>query len=208
MQRVAVFGANGRVGFLVVMKLLLSGRYVTAFVHSDSHLPAHKNLRIVKGDIHDTSSVEDALEGATAVISTLGSWRTITKDILQSGMMHIIPEMQRLGIRRIISLTGSEARATGDNLTTVHKLAHFTASLLAGKILHDGEAHIRLLEESSLDWTVIRSPVMNIRGSEQYRLSTNRPFPIVTIHRHAVASAIIAQLNDLSHNKSAPFISR
>lgn len=208
MKRVTVFGANGRVGSLVVAKLLQNRLNVTAFVHSSSVLQAHKNLSIVRGDIHDARNVEEALVDSDAVISTLGSWATPKKDILQTGMAHIIPGMQSLGIKRIVSLTGSEARASGDALSSIHRLAHFAAKILAGKILQDGEAHIRMLEHSGLDWTVVRSPVMNTHGSEHYRLSLKRPLPIVSVHRHAVVSAIVAQLDDMSHNKSAPFISR
>lgn len=208
MKHVTVYGANGKVGSLVVQALLERGHSVTAFVHRSNGLVASAKLRIVEGDIHDAAAVDSALEGSDAVISALGSWGTSMKDILSSGMSGIIPAMQRRGIKRIISVTGAEARAHGDTLSLLHRLAHLGANLIARKILVDGEAHIRQLEASDLDWTVIRSPVMNGKGSSRYHLTTKRPFPWQTINRQAVADAMVQQLNDSHYAKSAPFITR
>lgn len=208
MKHITVYGANGKVGSLVVQGLLERGHSVTAFVHRSNGLVASDKLRIVEGDIHDTAAVDNALEGSDAVISALGSWGTPTKDILRSGMSGIIPAMQRRGIKRIISVTGAEARAHGDVLSFVHRIAHLGAAVAARKILVDGEEHIRQLEAGDLNWTVVRSPVMNGKGSSRYRLTTKRPFPWQTINRQAVADALVQQLNDSHYAKSAPFITR
>lgn len=207
-MQVTVFGANGRVGRLVVTELLRRGHRVTAFTHRHAELPADDRLQIVQGDIHDLVTVQRALVGSQAVISALGSWGTPSKDIVSGGMQAIIPAAENEGISRLVSLTGSEARLAGDELTLIHRLAHAAASLLAGRILRDGEAHLRLLSQSRLDWTVLRSPVMNTWGSSNFRVVTGRPLPWTTIHRQAVATALVNQLDDFSHNRTSPFIGR
>jgi putative NADH-flavin reductase len=208
MNRVTVFGANGRVGSLVVKELLAKGIHVTAFVHRAKGMTESDKLSIIEGDIHDADAVGRAVSGSGAVISALGSWGTPRKDIQRTGMMHIIPAMREHGIQRIVSLTGSEARAEGDALSVIHRLAHFAAAIGAGKILIDGEVHIKQLETSGLDWTVIRSPIMNERGTDEYTLNDRRPLPWRTINRHAVAGAMVAQLDDEGFVGKAPFINR
>lgn len=208
MKHVTVFGANGKVGSLVVEGLVARGHSVTAFVHRRRDETEHPQVRVVEGDIHDASAVDAALEGSDAVISALGSWHTPTKDILSSGMEAIVPAMERRGIKRIVSLTGAEARAGGDRLGLVHRVAHFAASLAAGKILKDAERHLKKLEASTLEWTVVRSPIMTAAGSSRYRLISKRPVPWSTINRQAVADALVQQLNDRHYNRQAPFITR
>lgn len=208
MKRVVVFGGSGKVGSLVVEGLLMRGHTVTAFVHRRGAVVGTHQLRIIEGDIHDEGAVASALEDADAVISALGSWHTPTKDILSSGMTTIIPAMEQRGIARIVSLTGAEARVQGDEAGLVHRIAHLGARIAAGKILEDAETHLRLLKESGLDWTVIRSPVMTVSEDMQYQLVAKRPYPWATIPRKAVAHALIQQLNDSHHSRSAPFITR
>lgn len=208
MKHITVYGANGKVGSLVVQGLLDRGHSVTAFVHRNTGLVASDQLRIVEGDIHDKAAVEAALEGSDAVMSTLGSWGTPTKDILRSGMTSLIPAMQARSIRRVVSLTGAESRAAGDAISLLHRVAHLGAAVIAGKILVDAEVHIKQLEKSDLQWTVLRSPIMNDKGSARYHLTTKRPYPWQTINRQAVADAMVQQLNDNHFAQKAPFITR
>lgn len=208
MKRIAVFGANGRVGSLVVNLLLEKGYAVTAFVYKDDGSLDTKSVRVVQGDVHDATAVKEALADADVVMSTLGSWGTPTKDIVSAGMRAIIPLMQQHGLKRVISLTGAESRALGDSLSLIHRVMYVGISIGAGKILRDGEDHIAQLEKSGLDWTVIRSPVMNETGSQNYTLSMSRCLPWQTIHRHAVARSLVDQLEATEFIGKSPFINR
>lgn len=205
-MQITVFGASGRVGRLVVATALERGYDVVAFVRSETHQKPHEHLRFVVGDIYNGTSVADAVVGSTAVISALGSWGTTKKDILTVGMQYIIPAMDANNIERIISLTGADARASGDTLGLIHRITHFFIRLGAGKILSDGEAHIRLLEQSGLAWTVVRSPIMNDSGLTAYSLQDRRPLPWTTIHRRAVSESLVDLLTDHSYDGRAPYI--
>lgn len=209
-EQVTVFGANGKVGSRVVAELLKRQYDVVAFVHSNGRLPDDPHLRVYQGDIYDAKSVDEALAGSSIVISALGSWGTPKKDILTAGMTNIIAGMQQRGISRIVSLTGSEARASGDHLGLIHRLMHLLLRVVAGKVLVDGERHIELLSQSRLDWTVIRSPIMTsdaVVPDYKYHLATRRPLPWATINRQLVALSIVDSVRDRTWNKQAPFIS-
>ena len=72
-MNVVVFGATGSTGRLVVEFALSAGHVVTAFVRDPKRMPlTHPHLRIVKGDAMDPASVASAVQGADAVICTLG----------------------------------------------------------------------------------------------------------------------------------------
>lgn len=207
-RRVTIFGANGNVGKLLVEFALARGYLVTAAVYGPQQLEEDPNLTIVHTDIYKPDHVARALKDADAVLSALGSWGTPREDVLSSAMDTIIPEMRRNGIRRVVSLTGADARAPGDHLSLSHRLTHALFSLFAGKVLRDGEDHISLLVASGLDWTVVRSPVMASRRRLDYKLTSSRPLPWQTISRQAVARAMVEQLSDATHLQQAPYLKR
>ena len=206
-DQITVFGANGRIGQLVVAALQAQNIRVIAAVHSHHSFTESDSLRVVKMDIYDSESVARALQGSSIVISTLGSWGTKHKDVLTVGMTNIIVAMQQQSISRIISLTGAESRAPGDTLGLVHRAMHLTLGITAGKILRDGEAHITLLTGSQLDWTVIRSPIMSdSKRAGHGQLTLKRPYPWQLVGRHLVVDAIVSCAVDELWVKQAPFI--
>lgn len=201
-----VFGANGHIGQLLVAYALSEGYAVRAFVHTHNTLPQHPDLTIIAGDIYNESDVTNAIAGSDAVLSALSSWGTARKNVLTSAMEYIVPAMKSQGITRIISLTGAEARARGDDFSVIHRLAHGLIALIGGAVLRDGEAHIQVLEQSGLDWVVIRSPIMNARANDIYTVNMSRPLPWASVSRQAVASAMIAELAHEHHSQQALYI--
>lgn len=71
MRKVLVTGGAGYVGCVLVPKLLDAGYEVIVYdlmLFGSDGLPAHPNLRVVKGDIRDTESFKQELEGVDSVI--------------------------------------------------------------------------------------------------------------------------------------------
>jgi putative NADH-flavin reductase len=208
-MQVTIFGANGRVGRLIVKLALDNGFDVNAFVHKNSDLPDHPKLKLINGDIYDGSAVENSIIGSNVVFSALSSWGTPNKDILSSGIKNIILAMDKNGVKRLVSLTGSDARAIGDNSSAIHRLSHSLINIIAGVVLKDGERHIKLLEASDLDWTVIRSSIMNDRGqTNSFKLTSKQPMPWSTINRGSIAVAMLQSIDEKKYFKKAPFIDR
>ncbi len=208
-MQITVFGATGKVGRIVVDEALKRGYKVVAFVHSSADLPKDKKLRIVNGDVYNPEAVIEAIKGSDAVISALGSWGTPNKDILKSGMQNIIPAMQQNNVKRIISLTGHGANAPGDKFELLHFVSRLMLVIAAPRILHDGEDHILQLAASKLDWTVVRSSLMEEHGNpNRFTLTLKRPLPLAMIHRKAVATSLVNLAENTDFNKQAPFILR
>lgn len=208
-MRITVFGASGKVGSRVVELALRRGYLVTAVVHSQDLFVPSNNLLVQRGDIYNMDDVAKSLRGTTAVISCLGSWGTAAKDVLSSAMRAVIPAMEEQGIGRIVTLTGNAAAAPGQKISRGH--AGWLGALKplgAGKVFRDGEEHMRLLANSRLDWTAIRSPIMNNLGGSSYVLD-KRPTPLwATVSRLSVATALLDQLDSDEFLGQAPFIRR
>jgi putative NADH-flavin reductase len=205
-MKIILFGASGKVGSYVTEELIKRGHTVTVFVHSSGNFSESNRLHIAHGDVHNLASVEAALRGNDAVISCLGSWGTERKDILSSAMNTIIPTMQKLGIKRIVTLTGSAARSPSDNRSLVQSMIRFTLMIFGKNILMDGEAHLRSLSSSNLVWTSVRSPIMQSMPTTHYVFNTTPPAIWATISRYSVVYAICDLIESNKFAKKAPFI--
>lgn len=209
-MRVTVFGASGKVGQFVTQRLLRDGHEVVVFVHKSPAVKETSRLTIIRGDIHNIDEVRQAVKDSNAVVSTLGSWGTHSQDIVSSGIENILTAMSESKTKRVVSLTGSDAVAESDTLSILDRLVHFCINLSpVHKILADGEKHIKRLENSESDWTVLRSPVMNNWGDrDRFSVSNVKPKPWETINRQSVANALVDLIDDKHYYYQAPYIKR
>jgi len=204
-MKILVLGASGKVGQKVVPLLLSEGHKVRAFVHNHNPFESAPNLEVIRGDVHKPDDMAKAIKGMDAVIGTLGSWGTATKDIQVSAMQNLIPAMRAAGIKRIVSLTGSGAYDPADKLT----ISKFIGRLVPLKVFKDGSRHISLLSESDLDWTVLRSPVMKESGDlKGYKIGEKWPGAFSTINRNSVARALVELVGSRNWVKKSPYIKK
>jgi nucleoside-diphosphate-sugar epimerase len=97
-----VLGAAGRTGRLVVEQALAAGHPVTALVRSPEKLTLrHPKLRVVVGDATDPAALSGALAGADAVISTLGSRRSVIADSSRA----LVAASRGAGVSRVVVLS-------------------------------------------------------------------------------------------------------
>jgi putative NADH-flavin reductase len=207
-MQITVFGASGKVGRQVVALALEHGHEVHAFVHSHDPFKDNPNVTTFKGNVKDPKSVAAAIQGSEAVISALGSWGTKSKNIVSSGIKSIIPAMQEQSIERIITITGAGAFWSKDKPGLVTKAGHGLLKLVGGKVLRDGEEHLRLLENSNLLWTAVRSPVMTKGRGVTYKLGFKSPNLWALVPRKAVAECLLDLAENREYPRQAPFISR
>ncbi len=72
-MQLAVFGAGGATGRLIVAEALERGHAVTALVRTPGRLTLdHERLGIVEGDATDPGAVGAAVAGTDAVVSAIG----------------------------------------------------------------------------------------------------------------------------------------
>lgn len=73
MSRIAVFGASGLTGGLVVKRALAEGRQVVALARDPGRMTLkHSELSVIAGSPTSMDDVERCLQGASAVVHCLG----------------------------------------------------------------------------------------------------------------------------------------
>jgi putative NADH-flavin reductase len=151
-MHLAVLGATGRTGRLVVEQALASGHTVTALARSPEKLTtSNSNLRVVTGEATDTSAVSRALEGADAVISTLGGNGSVITDSTPA----IVAAAHRTGVSRLVVL--SSFFVERDRLDAVTRLV---TGLAMGAKIKDKRAGEHVLRQSDLEWTIVYASLL------------------------------------------------
>jgi uncharacterized protein YbjT (DUF2867 family) len=146
-MNLVVLGATGGTGRLVVEQALAAGHTVTALVRSPEKLAARNpNLHVVAGQATDPSAVARALEGADALISTLGGGGSVISDSTRA----IVEAAHRAGVRRVILL--SSFLVERDRFNPVSRLL---TGVAMSSMIKDKSAGEKALRESNLDWTIV-----------------------------------------------------
>jgi putative NADH-flavin reductase len=208
---IIVFGANGPTGRLLAERALREGHTVSAFTrHPQTFSLRHDRVRIVHGDVFDPGSVDAAVAGQDAVLSSLGvpySRKPIT--VFSQGTAHIIEAMQRHGVRRLVCVTSSavEPRVAppGGFMFTKVLQPFFTG--VVGKTLY---ADLRRMEAlvmgSGLDWTVVRpSGLFASPEVSAYTVSEDRAGRFTS--RTDLADFMLAQVTDDRYVHRFPMVS-
>lgn len=154
-MRLSVFGATGKTGALIVKAALAADHEVNAFVRDPAKMTGtHERLHVVQGDAADADSVVRAIEGCDAVISALGSGHNT---LTMFGEV-AVPAMQRLSVKRIVSLVGAGVSEPGDPASIGRTIMLTLMGLIAKGVLEDASRHADQLRQSELDWTLVRPP--------------------------------------------------
>ncbi|MHA6260140.1 NAD(P)-dependent oxidoreductase [Sporosarcina sp. CAU 1771] len=150
-MKIALFGATGRVGNVVLKKALADGYEVTVLVRSPKKLEPHNRVKVIQGDVRDEKAVERTIEGMDVVFSALGTDKTTT---LTDSVSHIIRAMNKEEVRRIVTI--GTAGILQSRIDT-SKL-RYEAGDSNRKLTFAAEEHRKVyefLKESNLDWTIV-----------------------------------------------------
>jgi uncharacterized protein YbjT (DUF2867 family) len=152
-MNLVVLGATGRTGSLVVERALAAGHTVTALVRSPEKLTTvNPNLHVVSGQATDASAVSRALEGADALISTLGGKPPVITDSTGA----IIHAARKTGVSRVVVL--STFAAERDRLDAATRLL---TGIGMGAMLKDKLAGEEMLRRSDLEWTIAYASILS-----------------------------------------------
>lgn len=114
-MRIAVFGASGPTGQLLVQQALGAGHHVTAATRRPEAFALRApQLCVVGADVTDDESVDRVVAGSEAVISTVGVPYT-PRDVrvYSEGATSVIRAMRRYDVRRLVCVTSTTV-AHGD----------------------------------------------------------------------------------------------
>jgi nucleoside-diphosphate-sugar epimerase len=205
--RVLVVGATGGTGRQLVQQALAQGHQVTAFVRDPARLPIeHPNLRIVKGDVLNSASVESAMAGQSAVLCALGHKRFFYPNKIQSnGMRNILRAMKTCNVPRLICESALGIGNSVGHLGLPHTF--FILPLILPFYMWDKLRQEELITASDRDWVIVRPGVLKngeARGNYRHGPKVGNYFWPVVVTRADVADFMLKQLTDDTYIGAAP----
>ncbi|MDJ0704546.1 MAG: SDR family oxidoreductase [Leptolyngbyaceae cyanobacterium MO_188.B28] len=208
-MKLLIFGATGGVGQQVVEQALEQGHTVTAFARHPEKLDIRRpNFKCLQGNVMDSPSVRQAVQGQDAVVCTLGSGQKLTGTVRSEGTRQIVQAMEQSGIRRFICQTTLGAGDSWGSLNFYWKYVMF--GLILRNVFADHERQEDYVQQSRLDWTIVR-PGAFVEGDRtgQYRhgFSGSDKTTQLKISRADVADFILKQLGDDSYLHQAASLS-
>ena len=207
-RTIALFGATGKTGSRVLARLLGAGYSVRALARMPERLGVAGGLTVIAGDVLDPDAVAETILGSDAVISVFGQVKGSPLRVQTDGTRLIVEQMQAHGLTRVVSLSGGGLRDPHDRPKAADHVIRFLLKTLSGRVLADAEGHLRVLEQSGLDWTVVRGPRLTEKpGTGSYRLGWVGLDTGIEISRDDLADFILTQIDDDRFVRAMPFVS-
>ena len=206
-MKIAVIAANGRAGQAFVEAALAAGHSVQAGVLGKSYLKPHPNLKMMTRDATNEADLKHLLNGQEAVVSFIGHIKGSAANVQSQAIKKIVKVMQELGLRRLVSLTGTGVRFPGDKITLIDRLLNLAVTIIDPARVKDGRDHVAVLQQSPLEWTVIRVLKLQNVPPKPFALREHGPTKWY-VGREEVAQAVLQVLEQHSFIKQAPIISK
>jgi len=210
LPRITVFGATGATGKQLVEQALAAGYDVVAYARDPSRLKiSHEHLTVLPGELSDQASIENAIRGADAVLSTLGPHgRSRDKPITQ-GMQNIIATMMKQGVRRLIMTSTLSAKDPNDKPDLRTRAMVNLVRITMHAAYEDIVSAAEVVRTSDIDWTIVRLTLLDNKPKTG-KVKTGyvgRGEVGTRISRADIAGFMLEQVNDTRYLRQAPVIS-
>jgi putative NADH-flavin reductase len=166
-MKILILGITGRTGKLIAEEALKRGHTIAGIARDKSKV-SFSNVEIFEGNPYDYETVEKAIIGCESVISTLnifpqtqGLFSKIRTplDIMSVSIKNTVNLMEKNGIKRIVVMT---AMGVGDSYKELPGFFALMVKVTNIKYAYaDHDLQEKILENSSLDWTVVRPVGLN-----------------------------------------------
>lgn len=206
-KKIAVVAANGRTGKAFVEQALTAGHIVRAGIHRTNNLNPHPNLTVITCDATKAAEVMELIKDQDAVVSFIGHVKGSPAHVQTESTQVIISAMESMGIRRIVSLTGTGVRFEGDEITMIDRILNSIIEIIDPSRIKDGRDHVKLLKKSNLDWTIVRVLKLTDGPKRPFLLLKHGPTKLF-VSRKDVATATLEVITNGSFIKEAPILGK
>ena len=158
MTQLAVFGASGRTGRLVVDLALSRGFGVRALVRTAARLEAGTGASVLRGSLEEPGAVAETLSGTEAVCCVFGPRNPSAAPFCAAATAQVISAMKAAGIGRLVCLTGAMVGTLPHNVSVPMRMMAGLYRRQVPTLAADAAQQERVVMESGLDWTVVKPP--------------------------------------------------
>ena len=172
-MRVAVFGATGLTGSLVVRKLVERGHSAVAVARTRKEFEGLNSIEYRTGDMTSEPFVADAITGCQAIVFCVGlnrktrsPWapQTSPPGLLSNITRCLLAVIGNDQSKRLIYLSAFGVGGDYPKLSLLHRLVIRTSSLKEAYREHANDE--QLLKASSANWTIVKAPGLNDSSKE------------------------------------------
>lgn len=208
-MNIAVFGATGLTGGLVVERALATGHRVTALVRNpDAVRQRHEQLTVIGGNPTSEADVEACVRGADVVIHCLGVGgkgdgkpTTLISDSVKAALT----AMQKHGVPRIVCM--SNVGTGGSGLWVVNRVLVPLFLRWLRPIVDDKERMESALRASSVEWVAVRLVGITEGPAKPVRTSEDGKGLSFTITASSIAEFLLARATGPEFLRQTPSIS-
>jgi putative NADH-flavin reductase len=205
-QTIAVLGATGKSGKYLVDELIKQGYSIRVLLRDPRKFTVtNSRIEVVQGDARDYTAIYQLLENCDAVISTLGQ-RQGEPPVLSKATTNIVRAMREWNIDRYIVITGLSIDIPGDRKSFRTKLLSRMMKWFFSSVIADKKKEFSVLAASSLQWTLVRLPVIELTDNTGPIAVDLYDCPGKKIRATDLAAFLIQQLSDNHFAQKAPFI--
>lgn len=202
-MKIAVFGATGATGRLVVVRAVEAGHEVRAMVRDSARLPiSHERLHVVVGELADQGAVDATVDGREVVISALaGSAR---QPACTDGVRAILAAMRAKSAARLLVVSAHGAAESRDHSPYVMTLR----TLLGAKMRDKDTMETLIRQADDLEWTIVRPPALTDGPhTGRYRVGTELKITLTSrISRADLADFLLRAAAEDTYVGQAPRI--
>ncbi|WP_266033901.1 NAD(P)H-binding protein [Brucella intermedia] len=151
MSNVLILGARGGIGKLVAARLAGTAHVARLFVRDSSKAEARRNQEIFVGDAAHEEDLFKAMDGIDIVYSNLGPYQ------MKGFADRVVSAMKRRSIRRVLWTATAGIYGEFDPEVVEQNYAELDGPpTLEGSYLHDQWTGADVIENSGLDYTILR----------------------------------------------------
>lgn len=167
-MKIALIGATGYVGKVILDELLQRDHHVTALMRDPSKLSPQAGLRIKVADAFDADSITAAVHGHDAVVSAFNpGWNeTELYDKFLRGSTAIEHGVEASGVKRLLVIGGAGSLfvAPGVQLVDTPEFPSFVPANVIPGARAARDALAKLRQNVALDWTFLSPPALLAPG--------------------------------------------
>jgi putative NADH-flavin reductase len=159
-MKLTIFGGTGGVGRKLVALAVEQGHDVTVVARSPDKVPQSESVTIVQAELDDRDAIEQAIQGADAVLSALGARKNSADqvEIFGDALGLITTAMEANGVERLVSISGAGVILPGDTVGLSRRFVGLLLKLFAKWVSAAKEREYEVIRATDLDWVLVRPP--------------------------------------------------
>lgn len=196
---IAVFGITGQTGLALSRAALARGWHVRGLARSTNAIPESlSQVHVVRGGLDEQGRIQETVEGADAACCVLGPRPPYTDIFCAQATKAIIRAMEQAGSRRLLCQTGAMIGA--GNRTWAFEALSQAFARRQPAVASDRVEQERVVQESDLDWTLIKPPRLTNQPARQ-KVKASETLRVGLMSSISRADIAFFMLDAMEHNQ-------